>query len=267
MGNKADSSYHALQAQFRHRLAHGLQTLQSYTWAHAIDDASSDYHSLSVPPGGSSSARERGSSDYDIRHTFSSAISCNIPAPAGGAWKSVFGNWSVDSILYARTAPPRECGDWTESLRRRVIGIDERAAPRSGGRRAGVDCGPKRCRRMENQSKAIQHTRQGARRSRAQCLARVRRDAGRFDAAAADDPLMARHHRRNTQNKMDRATEFLTGKPGLDFCDECVREALGTTRANLTEKDLHTNAVTVGLRRAPGLCSSCGKQRIVMRTP
>jgi hypothetical protein len=78
---------------------------------------------------------------------------------------------------------------------------------------------------------------------------------------------MARHHRRNTQNNMDRATEFLTGKPGLDFCDECVREALGTTRANLTEKDLHTNAVTVGLRRAPGLCSSCGKQRIVTRTP
>jgi hypothetical protein len=77
---------------------------------------------------------------------------------------------------------------------------------------------------------------------------------------------MARHHRRNTQNNMDRATEFLTGKPGLDFCDECVREALGTTRANLTEKDLHTNAVTVGLRRAPGLCSSCGKQRIVTRT-
>src|SRR6516164_453925 len=80
------------------------------------------------------------------------------------------------------------------------------------------------------------------------------------------DPLMARPHRRNTQNNMDRATEFLTGKPGLNFCDECVREALGTTRANLTEKDLHTNAVSVGLCRAPGLCSSCGKQRIVTRT-
>jgi hypothetical protein len=81
------------------------------------------------------------------------------------------------------------------------------------------------------------------------------------------DSLMARHHRRNTQNNMDRATEFLTGKPGLNFCDECVREALGTTHANLTEKDLHTNAVSVGLKRAPGLCSSCGKQRIVTRTP
>ena len=77
---------------------------------------------------------------------------------------------------------------------------------------------------------------------------------------------MARHHRRKTQNNMDRATQFLTGKPGLNFCDQCVREALRTTRAILTEKDLHTNAVIVGLRRAPGLCSSCGKQRIVTRT-
>jgi len=47
--------------------------------------------------------------------------------------------------------------------------------------------------------------------------------------------------------QLDRATEFLTGKPGLNFCDECVRVALGTTRANLTEKDLHTNAVSVDL--------------------
>jgi hypothetical protein len=78
---------------------------------------------------------------------------------------------------------------------------------------------------------------------------------------------MARHHRRNTQNNMDRVTEFLTAKPSLNFCDECIREALGTTRANLTEKDLHTNAVSVGLSRAPGFCSSCGKQRIVTRTP
>jgi len=102
--NDADSSYQALQAQFRHRLAHGLQTLFSYTWAHSIDDASSDSNPLNVPTGDSTS--ERGSSDYDIRHTFSGAVSYNIPAPGRGIWKSIFGNWSTDSIVYARTAPP-----------------------------------------------------------------------------------------------------------------------------------------------------------------
>jgi hypothetical protein len=104
MRNGANSSYQALQAQFRHRLAHGLQTLLSYTWAHSIDDASSDAYYLNVPAGYSSS--DRASSDYDIRHTFSGAVSYNIPAPGSGIWKSIFGNWSTDSIIYARTAPP-----------------------------------------------------------------------------------------------------------------------------------------------------------------
>jgi hypothetical protein len=104
MRNGADSSYQALQAQYRHRLEHGLQTLLSYTWAHSIDNVSSDGNYVNVPPGAASS--ERGSSDYDIRHTFSGAVSYNIPAPGSGIWKSIFGNWSTDSIVYARTAPP-----------------------------------------------------------------------------------------------------------------------------------------------------------------
>jgi hypothetical protein len=104
MRNGATSSYQALQAQFRRRLTHGLQTLLSYTWAHSIDDVSFDAYFVNVPPGDLSS--QRGSSDYDIRHTFSGAISYNIPAPGSGIWKAVFGNWSTDSIIYARTAPP-----------------------------------------------------------------------------------------------------------------------------------------------------------------
>ena len=106
MTNGADSSYHALQAQYRHRFAHGLQALLSYTWAHSIDDASSDAYYLHVPPGNSASSQERGSSDYDFRQTFSGAISYNIAAPNSGIWKSIFGNWSADSIIYARSAQP-----------------------------------------------------------------------------------------------------------------------------------------------------------------
>jgi outer membrane receptor protein involved in Fe transport len=104
MRNGGDSNYQALQAQFRHRLAHGLQSLLSYTWSHSIDNLSSDANYLNVPPGVSSS--ERGSSDYDIRQTFSGAISYNIPTPGSGVWKAIFGNWSTDSIVYARTAAP-----------------------------------------------------------------------------------------------------------------------------------------------------------------
>jgi hypothetical protein len=106
MRNGASSSYDALQAQFRHRLAHGLQTLFSYTWAHAIDDVSSDVFFVNVPPGVAPSSSDRGPSDYDIRQTFAGAVSYDIPAAGSGVWKSIFGNWSADSIIYVRTAPP-----------------------------------------------------------------------------------------------------------------------------------------------------------------
>jgi hypothetical protein len=106
MSNNGDSSYQALQTQFRHRLTHGLQTLLSYTWAHSIDDVSSDSYFANVPPNNAPLSQERGPSDYDIRHTFSGAVSYNIPAPDSGIWKTIFGNWSTDSIVYARSAPP-----------------------------------------------------------------------------------------------------------------------------------------------------------------
>ncbi len=48
---------------------------------------------------------ERGPSDYDIRHTFSAAVSYE-PGPSSGVLKQIFGSWSTDSIIYARSAPP-----------------------------------------------------------------------------------------------------------------------------------------------------------------
>jgi hypothetical protein len=105
MRNDADSSYNALQVQYRHRLTHGLQALLSYTWSHSIDDASSDANFLNTPPGILSSG-DRGPSDYDIRNTFAGAVSYNIPGPGSGWYKPLLRNWSVNSIVYARSAPP-----------------------------------------------------------------------------------------------------------------------------------------------------------------
>jgi hypothetical protein len=105
MTNGADSSYNALQVQYRHRLTHGLQALVSYTWGHSIDDASFDSNFLNTPPG-ASAVSDRGPSDYDIRHTFAGAVSYYIPGPRGGRWKPLLENWSVNTIIYARSAPP-----------------------------------------------------------------------------------------------------------------------------------------------------------------
>ena len=106
MRNGASSNYNALQAQFHHHLALGLQTLLSYTWAHSIDDVSSDVYFVNVPPGVEPPGEDRGSSDYDIRQTLAGAFSYDIPAPGTGIWNSILGHWSTDSIIYARSATP-----------------------------------------------------------------------------------------------------------------------------------------------------------------
>ena len=178
MRNDADSSYNALQAQYRHRFSHGLQTLLSYTWAHSIDDASSDAYSVNVPASDAPLSQERGSSDYDIRHTFSGAVSYNIPAPGSGIWKAIFGNWSTDSIVYARSAPPVNVVTGLDPFRRRLVRSLRRQASESGFRSAALDRQSERSRRKGNQPSGIHDThRGGARRSGTKCPARIRRDA------------------------------------------------------------------------------------------
>jgi len=103
--NGADSSYNALQVQYQHRLTNGLQALVSYTWSHSIDNASSDAYFLNTPPG-ASSVSDRGPSDYDIRNTFAGVVSYYIPGPKQGWARPLLKDWSVNTIVYARSAPP-----------------------------------------------------------------------------------------------------------------------------------------------------------------
>ncbi len=102
--NSATSDYHALQLQFRRRLSRGFQALASYTWAHSIDIASNDSASGSTPLNAN---LDRGSSDFDVRHAFNTAVTYDIPTPGAGAFgNAIIRNWSVDTILTARSATP-----------------------------------------------------------------------------------------------------------------------------------------------------------------
>jgi hypothetical protein len=109
--NGATSDYHALQVQLNRRLSRGLQLLASYTWSHSIDIASNDSNIAGFTPnsivvGAFDPRIDRGSSDFDIRHSFSSALSYNIPEPKWDRKWKVLRDWSVDLIGFARSAPP-----------------------------------------------------------------------------------------------------------------------------------------------------------------
>ena len=85
MTNGADSSYNALRVQCCRRFTHALQALAPYTWAHSIDDASSDVYFLHVPPTNAAASQERGSVK-----TFDYVLAWSLRTPPKG-----FATWSA----------------------------------------------------------------------------------------------------------------------------------------------------------------------------
>ena len=106
--NTATSDYDSLQLQFKRQLSHGLQALASYTWSHSIDTASAGSGATGNPANSRIiTGGDRASSDFDIRHGFSAALTYQIPSPHVNTFAhSVLRDWSLENIFQARTAPP-----------------------------------------------------------------------------------------------------------------------------------------------------------------
>jgi hypothetical protein len=107
--NAGSSSYNALQVQFERRLSRGLQALSSYTWSHSIDTGSAGsamvLSNLLVP--GSSPNSNRGPSDFDIRKSFTAAVTYDLPSPSVTAFShAILKSWSLENIIQIHSAPP-----------------------------------------------------------------------------------------------------------------------------------------------------------------
>jgi hypothetical protein len=95
--NGLTSDYNALQVQFQRRLSRGLQVLASYSWAHSIDYGS---FNAALP-------YQRGNSDFDVRHNFSSALSYDLPNHfQKRVARAVLNHWGFDDRFSARTGFP-----------------------------------------------------------------------------------------------------------------------------------------------------------------
>jgi hypothetical protein len=107
--NEASSNYNALQVQFQRRLSRGLQALASYSWAHSIDTASAGSlfgnEANALTPGVINN--NRGASDFDVRHDFSTGLTYAIPSPKLNVFtNTILAGWSVESVVQARSALP-----------------------------------------------------------------------------------------------------------------------------------------------------------------
>jgi hypothetical protein len=104
--NSARSNYNALQLQYRRPLSARLQVLANYTWSHSLDNSSND-----VVAGVSntviSAANDYASSDFDVRQSFSTALTYDIPsAGKSGLPVLLTKGWSLDTVIVARTGFP-----------------------------------------------------------------------------------------------------------------------------------------------------------------
>ena len=103
--NEGTSRYDALQVKVQRRFLHSLQALAQYTWSHALDTGS--LSNQGNPPTVAGSARaDYGNADFDIRQSFSGAAVYQVPSPTVHWAKILFGGWSLNNFLTARTAPP-----------------------------------------------------------------------------------------------------------------------------------------------------------------
>lgn len=97
--NSASSNYNALQVQDQGYLAPGWRAIASYTWAHALDNASSDFN-YSLPP-------TRGNADTDVRQLFNLASNYQVSGVRGGrVIRALASGWLLDETFTAQTGSP-----------------------------------------------------------------------------------------------------------------------------------------------------------------
>lgn len=102
--NSGNSIYHSLQVSLDKRLSKGLTSRVSYTWSHAIDDASllGGQHQNSLLL-----SADRGNSDTDLRHLFLATLVYTLPRAGGpSAIQRITGGWEVSGVLRLSSGLP-----------------------------------------------------------------------------------------------------------------------------------------------------------------
>ena len=102
LGNGYKSNYHGLQTSLTQRAWRGLSFVAGYTWAHSLDQAS--LNRAAQPQDSLHPEKEYATSDIDIRHRFTLAMSYELPGRKSFA--QMLEGWQVNSIITVQTGLP-----------------------------------------------------------------------------------------------------------------------------------------------------------------
>jgi hypothetical protein len=103
----SSSIYHALQTTVRLQNAHGFSGFATYTWAHAIDDASDGIDfvpQVAFPQDPGNLAAERSNSSFDTRQRFTMALNYDLPKFTSNRLLGV--GWQLNTIISVQTGRP-----------------------------------------------------------------------------------------------------------------------------------------------------------------
>jgi hypothetical protein len=113
LGNQGNSIYHSLQVTFTKRYSHGLYFLAGYTYAHAIDTATSNTPS-NTPQNNLDYAAERGNADFDIRHRLTFSLAYDLPSRKSPL--QMLQGWQVASIVTLEGSEPYTLYDFGDDI-------------------------------------------------------------------------------------------------------------------------------------------------------
>jgi len=104
--NSAHSNYNSLQLQYRRPLSSRLHAILNYTWSHSLDNASNDVVEA-ISSTVISAQRDYASSDFDVRHSFSGALTLALPAAGENAvLNTLTKDWLLEGVVVARNGFP-----------------------------------------------------------------------------------------------------------------------------------------------------------------
>ncbi len=105
--NDEISNYQSMTLIFRQRMAHGLQMMASYTWAHDLD-VSTDSNGGGTPMNPYWWRADYGNSNWDIRHRVLATFVYDVPffAVSNSLLKGMFTKWQANGIITLQTGMP-----------------------------------------------------------------------------------------------------------------------------------------------------------------
>ena len=111
LNSAGNSNYNSLQATFKIRSWHGLDSQFAYTYGHELDEVT-EYRGV-IPLDSTNLKAEYGNGDFDTRNNFTATIAYSIPGSSWGP-KILTHGWQLSSLFSFHTGQPFNINGGTE---------------------------------------------------------------------------------------------------------------------------------------------------------